>query len=580
MIVQCQACQTRFRLADEKVKPEGTKVRCSKCKEIFTVTPPEPEPVEESVDFGSFNMEAVEEETSEKAEPEEAQAPTEPPAPDEASATPTEPIDESQSEPPAEEESGEIDFSGLEAEMGSEAGAGDELADDFSFADTSEPAEEEQVEDSAVPESDFSMSEDERIESTGIDQEDFGAAFEESDEPDEAADSMAFDFSEEQTGATEEDGGFELESTSLESEASFETSFDTEEADATATDEFSFDEEQAEASQEETEDFAFGDDEDASAFSFDEEPAETGGGAADEFSFDEENPFGDDSSSEWSEDDSGEAPSFDFEEPQFDTEAEAAPAAKPPAGGDEGGLQFGEIDFASDGDEGESNDFASATLETQEPEPFSPREQSPPPSRSYDDDEPLPAPPPPKKSSLSRVLVLLVLLLVVLGGAAGFLVMQGGTLNLQTLTEYLPFLKEYVGEAPAAAPTQSIDINISGSSYVNGQAGQMLVIQGAAVNKHPASRSSITIKGVLLDANGKTLLQQTVFCGNRLSDEALETMPFKTIEEAMNNEFGDGLSNMNVASGASIPFTIVFRNLPDGIANINVEVVDSKPGAS
>ena len=51
------------------------------------------------------------------------------------------------------------------------------------------------------------------------------------------------------------------------------------------------------------------------------------------------------------------------------------------------------------------------------------------------------------------------------------------------------------------------------------------------------------------------------------------------IEEAMNNQFGDSLSNMNVAAGASIPFTIVFRNLPEGIANINVEVVDSKPGA-
>jgi hypothetical protein len=48
----------------------------------------------------------------------------------------------------------------------------------------------------------------------------------------------------------------------------------------------------------------------------------------------------------------------------------------------------------------------------------------------------------------------------------------------------------------------------------------------------------------------------------------------------MNNEFGDSLSNINIAAGASIPFTIVFRNLPAGVANINVEVVDSKPGGS
>ena len=49
MIIQCQTCQTRFRLADDKIKPGGTRVRCSKCKEIFTVMPPEPEPAAEAV---------------------------------------------------------------------------------------------------------------------------------------------------------------------------------------------------------------------------------------------------------------------------------------------------------------------------------------------------------------------------------------------------------------------------------------------------------------------------------------------------------------------------------------------------
>ena len=83
MIVQCEACQTRFRLADEKVKPGGTKVRCSKCKEIFTVTLPEPEPQapEEAVDFGSFNMEPVTENSSGEASPTTESVQTETPEP-------------------------------------------------------------------------------------------------------------------------------------------------------------------------------------------------------------------------------------------------------------------------------------------------------------------------------------------------------------------------------------------------------------------------------------------------------------------------------------------------------------------
>lgn len=41
MIVQCEHCQTKYRIADEKVKGKGVKVRCAKCEHVFTVTPPE-----------------------------------------------------------------------------------------------------------------------------------------------------------------------------------------------------------------------------------------------------------------------------------------------------------------------------------------------------------------------------------------------------------------------------------------------------------------------------------------------------------------------------------------------------------
>lgn len=41
MIVQCEHCQTKYRIADDKVKGKGVKVRCAKCENVFTVTPPE-----------------------------------------------------------------------------------------------------------------------------------------------------------------------------------------------------------------------------------------------------------------------------------------------------------------------------------------------------------------------------------------------------------------------------------------------------------------------------------------------------------------------------------------------------------
>jgi predicted Zn finger-like uncharacterized protein len=39
MIVECAQCQTKFKIADEKITPKGVKVRCSKCKHMFVVKP-------------------------------------------------------------------------------------------------------------------------------------------------------------------------------------------------------------------------------------------------------------------------------------------------------------------------------------------------------------------------------------------------------------------------------------------------------------------------------------------------------------------------------------------------------------
>ena len=51
MIVKCANCGTKFRVKEEMVPPEGRKVKCSKCKNIFTIKPPETfnEPVEEDI---------------------------------------------------------------------------------------------------------------------------------------------------------------------------------------------------------------------------------------------------------------------------------------------------------------------------------------------------------------------------------------------------------------------------------------------------------------------------------------------------------------------------------------------------
>ncbi len=53
MIATCTGCQTRYRVAPEKLGRRGARIRCQKCSEVFHVAPPEPEPepVAEAVAF-------------------------------------------------------------------------------------------------------------------------------------------------------------------------------------------------------------------------------------------------------------------------------------------------------------------------------------------------------------------------------------------------------------------------------------------------------------------------------------------------------------------------------------------------
>lgn len=573
MIITCEQCQARFRLADEKLKAGGTKVRCSKCKHVFVVLPPETLPAEETVDFDSLNMERVADEEPAPAPPEPAESP-EPPT--SVAAFPAEPLPEPPivSRPESPTSAGgsglDLDFSGLEQSMG--PGGADELAEEFSFADTTGPAEE------PVPADMAGTAGQPEISGAGefSDEFDFNTPFAETEEPTTvdatAAEPSGFVFDEESTEsatavAVDDAAAFNLESGES----------------AVIGEEFSFEPGQA-ASPESG--FSFEAEAEDNAFTFGDESAgaEKSAGlgfdtqvSSEQSPLEAEPAFGEETAMSWSQPDKTEGPSFDFDEPSFDTQAEEKPLKR----SDEAGLSFGEIDFSDEQSEetpsfGDEPDFSQASMsrpaETATPPP------PPPPPRSTANrprsEEPLPVSTLPSKNPMSRVLLILVLLLLILCGAGGYFYFMG---NGQQVIDNL--LLKVKGEQPAALVEQRIGLNIEGSSYVdNRDAGQLLVIQGSSTNNFSGGRSSIMVKGLILDAGGKVLQQQTVFCGNYLSEEKLRTMKYAQIEEAMNNEFGDSLANMNVKPGATIRFTIVFRNVPKEMANINVEVVDSKAG--
>ncbi len=90
MIVACPNCQSKYNLPEEKIAPNGSKVRCARCKHVFTVMPPG-----KDQDFDRELADLTSGSAAPKpAAPKAAEKPVEAPASGKAAAEPKMPWDE------------------------------------------------------------------------------------------------------------------------------------------------------------------------------------------------------------------------------------------------------------------------------------------------------------------------------------------------------------------------------------------------------------------------------------------------------------------------------------------------------
>ncbi|KAF0215256.1 MAG: hypothetical protein FD174_4195 [Geobacteraceae bacterium] len=179
-----------------------------------------------------------------------------------------------------------------------------------------------------------------------------------------------------------------------------------------------------------------------------------------------------------------------------------------------------------------------------------------------------------KGSSLFPVVVtaISVLFIIALAGT-GFYFLNEGPAAINKIG--LGFLARWVG-LEAASEAGGIGVrNLVGTFLTNKEAGEIFIINGEAVNNFRKPRASIQIKATLFGAKGESVLQKTAYCGNALSKEQLATLPMVKIEAAMNNQFGDSLSNLGVQPDKGIPFVIVFAKVPKDAVEFGVEVAGS-----
>jgi len=189
-----------------------------------------------------------------------------------------------------------------------------------------------------------------------------------------------------------------------------------------------------------------------------------------------------------------------------------------------------------------------------------------------------------KRSKGGLRIVLLAILLVILGGAAAMTYWNPELiqpyLSFESFQPYLSFLKTPEKEKPADAGVRLLQLESVAGSFVDShKSGQFFVIRGTVHSQYPKPRSHILIKGSILDNKGKVIESRDAYAGNTFTEEELKTLSVEEILKAMKNRDGMARQNFNVPSGSSIPFMIVYDNLPDTLSEFAVEAVSSSPGA-
>jgi len=511
MIIQCEQCQTRFRLDDSKVTDKGVKVRCAKCKHVFVVKKEQPEAVEPQADFSALLDESV----SSGNEAEAAAQPASQQSTSVAESSPESPDDSAwaDNDLAAKTESFDafsFDMPGPDKQEGNE--------DSFSFAaDEQIPAAADDDFSTPSPEADrgFAIDQDEPRPTTA-DDVDF-AGFDFGDVPEDLGSTAAAD------DKAPDLGDIAMVGSPVPPEVAGEDDFSG---------------------------FDFGGDTlfgDAVAAQPAEEPSKP---ITFDFQMDE---FAD---------------SMGIDTTAGDTkkvEQEEARSDEP--------FSLGEIDFGDElssvavqqvhPDELKpSQELLFAPLAEAQTKPAPDEEDTvttgPAAEEIQDELPPLSIGSRRKQSSVFGWLIAVVsLLLVAVLGFFGY----------STFTE-----DKGKGVAESGRITLR---SVEASYVKNPLIGDLLVITGEAVNEYKKPRASIQIKGMVYDANGQVVVAKNAYCGNPLTKEQIAILPAEKIEAAMANQFGDSLANMEVAVGKAIPFVIVISKPPAAAKDYGVEPAGS-----
>lgn len=107
--------------------------------------------------------------------------------------------------------------------------------------------------------------------------------------------------------------------------------------------------------------------------------------------------------------------------------------------------------------------------------------------------------------------------------------------------------------------------------------GDMLIIEGEAINSYKSNVIAILVKGKILDKEGAVLAERESYCNNILTDEELRNiLTEEEIYKKLENPASMKLDSEIIPPGGKAPFMIIFANPPREAEEFLVELADIK----
>lgn len=184
-----------------------------------------------------------------------------------------------------------------------------------------------------------------------------------------------------------------------------------------------------------------------------------------------------------------------------------------------------------------------------------------------------------KKSGIGTLILILILLIGLVLGAYVASIITGYKIKYLSDIE-IPYVREYIEKYVQKKPDETTDIkpmldqkSVDGKFYNNETAGNLFVITGRVDNPSNVTFSHIEVKGSVSTKDVIEAKTKTVFCGNLITEEMLKNGDINKINEMLMVKDGTHGDNAKVKPGASIPFMVVFSDYPENqLTNFIVRV--------